>query len=238
MNYVPFLDDEIFIGIVNEVFIKGVDAKSKSIKGFNRNVIDPFAALFEIACLHGEFDNWFVSEASRQAQKSLANHVGAFHQKILGSVIGWKDLETGGMVDVENQERKIIAEIKNKYNTLKGSNQIDLYQELESYVMRNGQKYKGYTAYYVEIIPKKPVRYDVPFTPSDKKTSSKCASNELIRIIDGASFYSLVTGHENALHLVFEALPSIFKKINPSLSINGIESLQDFFRKAYIPKAK
>ena len=59
-------------------------------------------------------------------------------------MIGWKDLETGGMVDVENQERKIIAEIKNKYNTLKGSNQVDLYQELESYVMRNGQKYKGY----------------------------------------------------------------------------------------------
>ena len=199
MSYVPFLDDEIFIGIVNEVFIKGVDAKSKSIKGFNRNVIDPFAALFEIACLHGEFDSWFVSEASRQAQKSLANHVGAFHQKILGSVIGWKDLGTGEMVDVENQERKVIAEIKNKYNTLKGSNQVDLYEELESYVMRNGQKYKGYTAYYVEIIPKKPVRYDVPFTPSDKKTSSKCASNELIRRIDGASFYSLVTGHENAL---------------------------------------
>lgn len=238
MSHVPFLDDDIFIGIVNDVFIKAEDAKSKSIKGFNRNVIDPFAALFEIACFHGEFDHWFVSEASRQAQKSLANHVGAFHQNILGSVIGWKDLETGGMVDVENQERKIIAEIKNKYNTLKGSNQVDLYQELESYVMRNGQKYKGYTAYYVEIIPQKPVRYDVPFTPSDKKTSSRCSSNELIRRIDGASFYSLVTGHENALQLVFEALPSIFKEINPSLAINGIGSLQDFFRKAYIPKNK
>ena len=31
MSYVPFLDDDIFIGIVNDVFLKAEDAKSKSI---------------------------------------------------------------------------------------------------------------------------------------------------------------------------------------------------------------
>jgi len=46
---------------------------------------------------------------------------------------------------------KIIAEIKNKYNTTKGADKKTLYDNLELALLN---KYKGYTGYYVEIIPK------------------------------------------------------------------------------------
>ena len=71
--------------------------------------------------------------------------------------------------------------------------------------------YKGFTAYYVAIIPKKNKRYDIEFTPPDKSKGAKCPSNKFIRQIDGASFYDLVTGEKNALSNLYNILPSVIE---------------------------
>ena len=93
--------------------------------------------------------------------------------------------------------------------------------------------YKDYSAYYVEIIPKKSKRYDECFTPSDRQTGTACSANELIRQIDGMSFYELVTGEKDALLQVFDALPKVIR----DCSVDGVmldkARASDFFREAF-----
>lgn len=234
MAYVNFINDATFKSLVSNLLLLGQDAKKKAINEFNRNTIDPFSIIWEMSSFSSSFDEWYQSEISRQAQKTLANHIGMFHQSFLGSIDGWEDLGVGKLVDLVNHDKKIIAEVKNKHNTVTGAKQVDVYRELESLVMPNGQTYKGYTAFYVEIVPKKPERYDKPFTPSDKKTSTKCPVNEKIRRIDGASFYKLVTGVDDSLHQVFNALPYVVKDILKDVDIQSYAGANEYFNKAYV----
>jgi len=236
MPYVSFIDDTRFKSLVTNTLAHGHEAKNKAISKFNRNVIDPFSILWEMSSFDSNFDTWYVSELSRQAQKTLSNHIGMFHQNFLGSIEGWEDLGVGKMVDLVNHEKKIIAEVKNKHNTVTGAKLVDVYKELESLVMPNGQVYKSYTAYYVEIVPKKPIRANTTFTPPDKKTSTRCAPNEKIRKIDGASFYALVTGVEDALEQVFNALPKVIKDLYPTFDNQSANGAYSYYKKAYISR--
>jgi hypothetical protein len=211
MSYVSFITDERFREIVNDLLLIGEKAKIKAKQKFDRNVIDPFSMLIEMASFRMNSDQWVKSEENRQVQKSLSNDIGILHQKILGSVDGWQDLQTGNVVDLVNQDLKIIAEIKNKHNTLKGSDKFGTYKELEGLIMPKTSIYKDFKAYYVEIVPSTASGYEKPFTPSDKKTGTKCDANPNIIQIDGLRFYKLVTGVDDALEQLFNALPQVIK---------------------------
>lgn len=234
MPYLNWIKDEDLIESVNHIIATAQAAKLKAEVKFHRNVIDPFSALFQISGFNLDGETWMTSEKTRQAEKSLQNHIGDFHQKILGHVEGWENLGIGGNMDLKSDERKILAEVKNKYNTVTGGSLIDVYDNLEGLVMPNSSVYNGYTAYFVQIIPKNPERYNSPFTPSNRKTSTKAHRNELIRIIDGASFYDLVTGEEKALHKLYRVIPDIIEGItNRELNDEDRVTLNDFFSKAY-----
>ena len=236
MAYVKFISDDQFKSIVLDILNKGFEAKRKKDKGFNRNVIDPFAIIFEMASFGLNEADWVLSEKKRQAQKSLSNHIGMVHQNILGAVKGWENLKVGKIIDIVNPSKKIIAEIKNKHNTIKGSNKSDLYYDLEKLVMPKSSEYKDYMAYYVEIIPKKADPLDVPFTPSNKNTGTQCAPNQKIRQIDGASFYKMVTGEDDALEQVFLALPQVISDCLESQTLIKSDVAKHFFKSAFIPK--
>ena len=209
-------------------------AKEATTNKFEKNVIDPFAAIFEMSGFELDYNAWVKNEISRQGQKSLQNHIGDFHQNILGHCSGWDNKKTGNVIDLVSEEKKIIAEVKNKYNTISGGKLSDLYYSLHNLISPKTSIYKGYTAYYVAIIPKKPERYDNPFTPSDKEKGEKCPLNENIRAIDGASFYSLVTGHEDALKELYEALPELINEcLKGKWKIKDIEKLMKFFNSAF-----
>jgi len=169
-----------------------------------KNIVDPFSALFDIVINDISFDHWIKNEVIRQKQKTLQNKIGEFHQKILGKVAGWEDLGTGNNIDLVSKEKSIIAEIKNKHNTVKGSNLIDEFNKL-AYAINYG--YRGYTAYFVTILRKE--KMNKPFVPSDSKTKTKPTENPNIRIIDGASFYEIATGSRTALSDLYNHLPNI-----------------------------
>jgi hypothetical protein len=180
------------------------------------------------------YKDWQRAEQSRQAQKTLINEVGLFHQHILGSVAGWQNLGTGAVVDLVCESRQMVAEVKNKHNTVKGSDKIGVYDNLENEVASKGHKHRGYTAYYVEIIPSSKRGYDRPFTPSDNKKGLSRASNEKIRIIDGRRFYALVTGVDDALDRLHAVLPMVIEdcsKIKYKFSKHNLTS--DFFKSAF-----
>lgn len=236
MAYVTFLSDDDFRAIILEILSVGVAAKRKAETKFSRNVIDPFSVLLEMGAFNVGYETWYTSEMARQSQKTLSNKIGAFHQRLLGAVSGWEDLKVGKGVDLVNNSRKIIAEVKNKHNTLKGASQAPLYKELHNAVMLNDSKYKGYTAYYVGVVPKKPNRFSTPFTPSDKETSSRCPENPLIRQIDGASFYALVTGIDDALEQVYKTLPQVISDCGAKVDLGDAVRVAEFFKAAYVPK--
>ena len=92
MSYLTYISDQQIKEIVKFVLDKGTERKQEAEKKFTKNVIDPFGALFEAAAFNVDHKTWKSSETIRQCQKTLQNHVGDLHQKILGSVINWKDL--------------------------------------------------------------------------------------------------------------------------------------------------
>lgn len=93
-----------------------------------------------------DYDTWLKSETTRQAQKTLQNHIGDFHQNILGYSKGWTNMKVGNVIDLASEENKAIAEIKNKYNTISGGKLSDLYNSLDKLVSPKSSIYKGYTA--------------------------------------------------------------------------------------------
>lgn len=234
MAYLSFIEDQKLEEIVGNALTKGEFALKNVKTKFSRNVIDPFSILFEMGSFEISIDQWTANEEIRQAQKSLSNAIGLFHQNILGSIKGWQLLPIGGIVDIVNSDSMIIGEVKNKHNTLKGSDKSSLYSKIEDLVMRKGHMYKGYTAYYIEIIPKKCNRYNIEFIPSDASKGATCAANSLIRQIDGYSFYALATGIENALEQLFEAIPKVIKKLKPHYDINEESAIRAFFNQAFL----
>jgi len=239
MSYLNYIDDSELRGIVKLVLDKGIERKKEAESKFTKNVIDPFGSLFEAAAFDVDHRTWKSAETIRQCQKTLQNHVGDLHQKILGNVDTWQDLETGSVVDLVCERKNIIAEVKNKYNTVTGGKLADQYYSLERLVMPKASKYRNYTAYFVNIIPKTPKRFNKPFEPSDKDKGAKCPKNERIRIIDGASFYSLVTGDDDAIFNFYRVLPKIIEDIFTSeyqqsnFEIADKEAFSEYFDLAY-----
>lgn len=224
-TYLPFVDDESLIKEVSKV----IDSINKAINNTSeetvfKNAIDPFSAVFEAECLGLSLQEWLGNEKMRQNQKTLQNAIGDFHQNILGSIEGWESLPVGGKVDVRNYQKKIVAEIKNKYNTCNSKSAQGVFDELSEAIQGD---YKGFTAYHVQIIPKNKREYDKVWT-------HKRNTNDSIRLIDGKSFYKLASGYDNAIELLYKAVPEVISKIKQKNNIFSNDILFEIlFEKTY-----
>jgi len=207
MVYLNFISDKELIEAVGKV-VKVIDsAENNATKSLYKNVVDPFSALFHGVTHAITYNEWIEQEKARQVQKTMQNAIGDFHQEVLGNVVGWKNLGKGGGLDVVNENKKIIAEVKNKFNTTKGNHKVEIYDSIKSKL--KNKEYSGFIGYYVEVIPQAKKKYDKPFTPSDNKTKKSRISDKNIRVINGVSFYALATGRQKALQELFEALPHV-----------------------------
>ena len=160
MPWLSWIDNSDLIKEVNLLLSIAKNAQKAAVDNFGKNVIDPFAAIFEMAGFEIDYDTWLKSETTRQAQKTLQNHIGDFHQNILGYSKDWTNKGVGNIIDLLSEKNKAIAEIKNKYNTISGGKLSDLYYSLDKQISPKSSIYKGYTAYYVAVIPKKDKRYN------------------------------------------------------------------------------
>ena len=176
------------------------------------NTLDCFSAVVDSVILNITIEQWLELEAQRQTQKTLQNIMGDIHEAVLASSREWEKLGRK-IVDLVNHNKKIIAEIKNKYSTTKGNHKVKIYDNLKNVLSR--PEYNGYTGYYVEILPPTGSKeYDIPFTPPDNENDgTHRPENDHIRKIDGRSFHKLVTGEKDALDQFYYALPSIVAEI-------------------------
>lgn len=203
----------------------------KEEKDLYRNTLDCFSAVIEASISEFTLDDWLESEAIRQAQKTLQNEVGNFQQAAFGAIEGVEDLGVGGVVDLIAKDKKVVAEIKNKWNTTKGNHKTQVYDDLLMMINAN----KGFTGYYVEILSRKGRKYNKPFTPSDNKTKQRRPTNKSIRVIDGRSFYELLTGNENALKEIYLQIPDLTAEILDE-SLNVVVSVDQVKNDAFFPK--
>lgn len=231
MSYLKFISDKDLIAAVGKV-VKIIESAEHDLY---KNVIDPFSALFHGVTHSITYKEWIEQEKARQTQKTMQNAIGDFHQEILGSVPGWENLGKGGGLDVANKKMKVIAEIKNKFNTTKGNHKVELYDAIKSKIKI--KEYTDFIGYYVEVIPQGKNEYDKSFVPSDNKTKKRRPTNKKIRVIDGKSFYALATGREHALRELFEALPHVLVD-NYKYKLSKKEALKYFelFKKAFDEK--
>jgi hypothetical protein len=199
--------------VVSELVHKARQSVYEADTDLYKNKVDPFSALIDSMLQEIPLSSWVKQEKVRQSQKTLQNCIGNFHQSVIASFSGWEDLGTGNIVDIRNKKRKIVAEVKNKFNTTKGNHKIQIYRDIEA-ILRQ-PKHKGFVGYYVEIIPSgRGVKtiYDKPFVPSDNTNKGQRAiTREDIRVIDGRSFYKIVTGEENALAQLYNSLPKMIR---------------------------
>lgn len=137
------------------------------------------------------------------------------------------------IIDVRNKSSQIIAEVKNKYNTVKGSNKYVIYDDLLLALER--PEHRGFTGYYVEIVPNKRKPYNEPFTPSCAGEGKKKPRTEKIRRISGQAFYDLATGVPGAISMLFNVLPNVISEVSEvnKFSEEKKESFRNLFDKAY-----
>lgn len=228
----PFIKDSDLFAAVKVILNLAQYAGLEDEEYKFRNSIDPFSALFDAALQNITLEEWLTKETFRQMQKTLQNCIGDFHQTILGSVPGWENLNRGKVFDIRNTDKKIIAEIKNKYNTTKGNHKTAIYDDLSAQLKGN---YKGYTAYYVEIIPQSKKIYNKEFAPSDNKTKKRRPVNKNIRVVDGKTFYEIVTGDPLALNKLYYVLPEVISDLlGKKLKTSKEDTLfRELFEKIY-----
>lgn len=221
MPYLPWISDDILESIVHDVAVKVEQALSDTgLEHLQKRIIDPFSLLFEITLLQQSVEDWIENEAHRQLQKTLANAIGDFHQRILGNCRGWVDLGTGDDtgLDLRNEEGTIYAEIKNKYNTMNSSSQNDVFRKMEHVA-----KHRGATVYLVQIIGKTPGFYNSIWNIKENKNSK-------IRLISGNAFYELVTRERNAIEQLFTALPTVIINVTdkqPRIRLENNKAVQE-----------
>lgn len=229
--------EKVKLAITNSV--KLVYAAHVAKLNIYRNTLDCFSASVDSLIQGITLDEWLVQEKERQIQKTKQNVIGSMHEDIIGSIEGMKKLPVGQLVDIVSDDKKLVAEIKNKHNTTKGNHRIAPYNDLVQAVTQR----PGYTGYYVEILPAGAKSYNKPFVPSDNKTGVRMPSREDIRIIDGNSFYKMITGSDDALLELYKELPILVAEIlkeefNLDLNSDLVTNSDAFmfnFNKAYKP---
>lgn len=226
--YLDFISDEALENAVSHVFQSFTKAVVET--DIHKNTLDPFSAFLEASFANDSFDGWALKEKQRQSQKTFQNAIGDFHQMVLGSFPTWRNLGTGGGLDVCSDKMKMLAEIKNKHNTMNSSSALEVYDKITE--MLSLEQYNDYTGYCVKIIPKS--SKGIPpteFTPSDAKTKRKRIKNPRILQIDGKRFYALASGDTDAMEKVYDALPSVISKLrNTNLSVQEIANFKKVFK--------
>lgn len=211
-SYPSWISEQDLSKAIRHVYEKYKKAlEGQNLRSFNKNVIDPFTLLFDVTLTEKDIEDWLQEESARQLQKTLSNAVGDFHQIVLGSCKGWKNLGTGNEtgLDLKKEDNTVFAEIKNKYNTMNSNSSQTVFNKLKTILTI----YPSATAYLVQVIKKPGPSYDLCW-------GYKGNNNQRIRIISGDKFYEKVTGQPTALKQLYSILS---KTISDFLKQEGVK---------------
>ena len=185
---------------IDILFERASDSLEQSSTRRLRNVVDPFSSLVAASTLGISESNVLDSfQHVESALRGSSNAIGEFHQSVLGSISGWINHDAG--YDIECPSRKILAEIKNKHNTMNAANRREVESDLKTALRQKQGNWRGYL---VRIIPKTPERH------------RRTIDNNLFEV-DGASFYEIATKDSDAIHDLFDYM---LDRISPNEEIS------------------
>tara|TARA_B100000686_G_scaffold279258_1_gene299757 strand:- start:68 stop:736 length:669 start_codon:yes stop_codon:yes gene_type:complete len=219
-KYVDFVSDEHFEKCVNWV-IHGYAQK----RDIRKNGVDAFKTIFDMIKTELNFEQWKNIELTRQKDKNISNKIGEFHQKLLGGVEGWCDLKTGDVADLSNDSKTIFLELKNKHNTVKGADMIELWKRLDKIT----KKYPKSIVYWAYINAKDGSSGEDIWIYQNK-------SNPKVKKIWGKNIYELITGKKNALTETLYALPKAISNVtdnSKTLDIQNDENLTKWLNDSF-----
>ncbi len=185
---ISWIAPETLDGHIEKLKTHAMRAADKASERREENVVDPFSSLL-IATTFGAADRDQLTrlQDAESALRGMSNALGSFHQNVLASIEGWANHDAG--YDLECSSRRLLAEVKNKWNTMNTANRREVVRDLETAIRQR----RDWHAYLVLVIPKTPNRYMHHIAPR-------------VSEIDGASFYHKATGDPNALHELFDYL--------------------------------
>ncbi len=191
MPKLDWIEDTVLDAAIAKFRRSATEALNQSANRQQQNVVDPFMSLL-IASTFGanSREGLLQLQNSNSALNGMANALGLFHQEVLSGVEGWENHDAG--YDLECATRRILAEVKNKHNTMNSSNRQQVISDLDTAVRQKGQNWNGYL---VIIVPRTPRRY-----------TTRLGTTRPVYEVDGASFYHTVTENPNALHALFDVL--------------------------------
>ena len=191
MSQLPWISDEDLGSAIEELLNRAEKAEMKAAENIQRNVIDPFSSLVIASSFNIDTPEDLTLLQQRSSTLSgIYSAIGDFHQNILSSIEGWENHDAG--YDIENTSKKLLAEIKNKHNTMNSSNKERVIEQLDTAVKQ--KKEKGWKGYLVVIVPKLVECYERPIH-----------TQRPVFEIDGSSFYDMATESKHALHDLFRA---------------------------------
>ncbi len=215
-KYVNFISDKHLLTCVENLHKSYLKAKNNiSKKNFYTNKVDTIKLTFDAKFNDINEDDLIQSEILRQIDKSINNSIGTFHEQILGGIKGFEVGKLSGF-DIKANDDTLFADIKNKHNTMNSSSAEALFQKLARYA----DDYKKAKCYWVQILAKG------SFNELWKgEINGKEYSHSRVYKISGDQFYALLSGQEDALFQLYQALP---KAIDDYLkSIEGNETTKE-----------
>lgn len=203
-----WIDQDELFRVTEHTFENVIHDSKSHAKG---NPPDPFTLMAQAAIGGSSVENILSFEIQRRINKSLSNSVGLWHQHVLGLADGWEDLgSNGGGVDLRTVEgyrdarfgKPIFAEVKNRFNTIKASDEKNLWDTLDLTAKTNNA-----VSYVFQIVPKTVERYDREWRVSGRPEKGT------VRCCDGATAYEMVFNRKNALYELYEAFPCILADV-------------------------
>ncbi len=202
-----WLNQKELYNVTEHAFKKAIDARFQTPK----NPPDPFTLVAQAVIGNESLEKVLEFETTRTINKTLSNNVGLWHQSVLSLAPAWENLgANGGGIDLKMKagliddrfQKPLVAEVKNRFNTIKASDEKALWDKLDLV-----SKTHGAVAYVFQIVPKTANRYDCPWKVSGR------TEKETIRCCDGATAYDMVFKRKGALYDIYKALPEILSDI-------------------------
>lgn len=181
---------------------------------FNENIVDPIKLTFDSKVYGKTIRQAIEDECFRQIDKSNTNRIGYFHQNLFNfAKNGWVVPKEG--FDVENNEKHIYVELKNKHNTMNSASSQKTYMKMQAKLLDDDQA----TCYLVEAISKRSKDETWKIT-LDKRPRA----HNRIRRMSMDKFYELVFSDKLAFYKLCMALPHVIEDVvndNEELALNN-----------------
>ena len=214
-KYVNFISDKHLlqcVGNLHKAYLKAKNNVSK--KSFYSNKVDTIKLTFDSKFNDIDEESLIQSEILRQIDKSINNSIGTFHEQILGGIEGYEVGYLSGY-DVKATDDSLFADIVLDELPYK-------YEEFAFNKLAEIAKFSKYSMCYLVLLNSESSFYEKFIISTDEST----ISHTRVFKISGDKFYALLTGRENALSELNEAIPIVINDYleseNYSNSLNSV----------------